>query len=37
MQILPPGFPAGMMPPDFGAKLLTGELEMLVDYMAKSK
>jgi len=32
-----PGFPAGMMPPDFGVKLLAGELEMLVDYMAKSK
>jgi len=25
------------MPPDFGAKMLAGELEMLVDYLAKSK
>ena len=32
-----PGFPAGMMPPDFGAKMLAGEIELLVDYMAKSK
>lgn len=31
------GFPPGMMPPDFGAKMLAGELEMLVDYLAKSK
>ncbi|MBI5874760.1 MAG: c-type cytochrome [Deltaproteobacteria bacterium] len=32
-----PGFPAGMMPPDYGTKILAGEVEMLVDYMAKSK
>lgn len=32
-----PGFPAGMMPPDFGSKMLAGEIELLVDYMAKSK
>jgi len=25
------------MPPDYGAKMLAGEVEMLVDYMAKSK
>lgn len=31
------GFPPGMMPPDFGAKMLAGELEMLIDYLAKSK
>lgn len=31
------GFPAGMMPPDYGTKMLAGEVEMLVDYMAKSK
>jgi cytochrome c551/c552 len=32
-----PGFPPGMMPPDFGTKMLAGELEILIDYMAKSK
>jgi len=31
------GFPPGMMPPDFGAKMMAGELEMLIDYLAKSK
>ncbi|MBI3755683.1 MAG: c-type cytochrome [Deltaproteobacteria bacterium] len=32
-----PGFPPGMMPPDYGTKILAGEIELLVDYMAKSK
>ncbi|MBI5327732.1 MAG: c-type cytochrome [Deltaproteobacteria bacterium] len=32
-----PGFPAGMMPPDFGTKMLSGEFEILIDYMVKSK
>ncbi|MBI3753581.1 MAG: c-type cytochrome [Deltaproteobacteria bacterium] len=32
-----PGFPSGMMPQDFGAKMTAGELEMLVNYLAKSK
>ncbi len=32
-----PGFPPGMMPVDFKDKLTAGELQLLVDYMLKSK
>lgn len=31
------GFPPGVMPQDFGAKILAQEFEMIVDYLAKSK
>lgn len=29
--------PPGMMPQDYGSKMLAGEIEILVDYMAKSR
>jgi cytochrome c551/c552 len=31
------GFPPGMMPPDYKDRMTAGELEMLVNYMVKSK
>jgi cytochrome c551/c552 len=31
------GFPPGMMPPDYKDKMTAGELQLLVDYMVKSK
>lgn len=31
------GFPEGMMPPDYKDKMTAGELQLLVDYMVKSK
>ncbi|MBI5970393.1 MAG: c-type cytochrome [Deltaproteobacteria bacterium] len=32
-----PGFPPGMMPQDFKDKMTAGELQVIVDYLAKSK
>ncbi len=31
------GFPGGMMPPDYKDKMTAGELQLLVDYLVKSK